>query len=53
MKAMPESFLLRERLRPPKQSAINSRLLKRTVSPREKPSHIKHLPSAEMVSVKE
>jgi hypothetical protein len=53
MKAAPESFLLGERLRPPKQSAMNSRLSKRTVLLREKPLHVKHSPSAEMASADE
>jgi hypothetical protein len=52
-KAAPESFLLGERLRPPKQSTMNSRLPKRTVSPREKPPHVKRSPSAEMMSADE
>jgi hypothetical protein len=33
-----------ERIRPPKRSAMNSRLPKQMVSPREKPSHNKHSP---------
>jgi hypothetical protein len=53
MKAAPESFLLGERLRTQKQSAMNSRLPKRTVLPREKPLHIKHSPSVETASTDE
>jgi hypothetical protein len=51
--AVYESFLRGERLRPPKQLAMNSRLPKWTVSPREKPLHIKRSPSAETASVSE
>jgi hypothetical protein len=42
MKTVPKSFLLGERLRPPKQSAMNSWLPKRMVLLREKSPHIKH-----------
>jgi hypothetical protein len=45
MKMVPKSLHLGERLRPLKQSAMNSRLPKRTVSPREKPPHVKWSPS--------
>jgi hypothetical protein len=47
MKAAPESYLLGERLRPLKQSTMNSRLPKRMVSPREKPLHVRRSPSVE------
>jgi hypothetical protein len=53
MKVMLESFLLGERLRPPKQSAMNSRLPKRTVSSRRKPPHIKCSPLVETLSAEE
>jgi hypothetical protein len=42
-----ESSPMGERLRPPKQSVMNSRLPKRMVSPREKPSHDRHSPLGE------
>jgi hypothetical protein len=38
MKTAPESLPLGERLKRLKQSTMNSKLPKRTVSPREKPS---------------
>jgi hypothetical protein len=50
MKAAPKSFLMGERLRSPKQSAMNSRLPKRMVSLREKPPHVRCSPSAETMS---
>jgi hypothetical protein len=53
MKVELKSFLLGERLRPVKQSAMNSRLPKRMVLLREKPPHVKHSPSVEMVSADE
>jgi hypothetical protein len=42
MKIASELPPLGERLRPPKQSAMNSRFPKRTVSIREKPPHVRH-----------
>jgi hypothetical protein len=51
MKVAPESFLLGQRLRLPKQSTMNSRLQNRAISPRDKPLHVKCSPSVEMVSV--
>jgi hypothetical protein len=53
MKVVFESFLVGERLRPSKQSAMKSRLPKRMVSSREKPPHIKCPQSVEMASVDE
>jgi hypothetical protein len=53
MKAAPKSFLMGERLRPPKQSAMNSRLPKPVISLREKPLHVQRSPSVEMVSADE
>jgi hypothetical protein len=53
MKGAPESFLLGERLRPLKQSAINSRLTKQMVSPWEKPPHDKCALSIETASADE
>jgi hypothetical protein len=53
MKAVPESYLMQERLRPLKWSAMNSRLPKRTVSLREKPPHVRPSPSAETASINE
>jgi hypothetical protein len=50
MKAATELLLLRERLKPPKSSAMNSKLPRRTVSPREKPPHVKRSPSAATAS---
>jgi hypothetical protein len=41
MRAESESLPLGERLKPPMRSAMNSRLLRRMVSPWEKPSHVK------------
>jgi hypothetical protein len=41
MKMVPELFPLGERLRLSKMSAMNSRLPKRMVSPREKPPQVK------------
>jgi hypothetical protein len=40
-----EPSLPRERHRPPKKSAMNSRLPKQMVSPRENPPHVKRSPS--------
>jgi hypothetical protein len=42
-----------ERLRLPKQSAMNSRLPKQTVSSRENPLHVRHSPLVETASVDE
>jgi hypothetical protein len=53
MKMVPESVPLGERLRLPEQSAINSKLLKRTVLPSEKPLHVNHSLSVVTVSVDE
>jgi hypothetical protein len=53
MKAAFESFLLGERHMPLKKSAMNSRLLKWTVSLREKPPHVKRTPSPVTVSADE
>jgi hypothetical protein len=53
MKTSPESLPLGERLRPPKQSMLISRLLKRTVSPRGKLPQARCLPSVVMASVDE
>jgi hypothetical protein len=53
MKAVPESFLLGEKLRPPKQSVMNSRLPKRMVSLNEKPPHVKCSSSVETASADE
>jgi hypothetical protein len=53
MKAAPKSFLMGERLRPPKQSAMNSRLPKPVISLREKPLHVQRSPLVEMVSADE
>jgi hypothetical protein len=53
MKVVFESFLLRERLRPPKQSAMNSRLPKQTVSLREKLWNVKCSLLVETMSVDE
>jgi hypothetical protein len=50
MKAATELLLLGERLKPPKSSAMNSKLPRRTVSPREKPPHVKRSPSAATAS---
>jgi hypothetical protein len=50
MKAVLESFLLGERLRLPKQSAMNSMLPKRTVSLTVKPPHVKRSLSVETAS---
>jgi hypothetical protein len=50
MKVVLESFLLEERLRPLKQSVMNSRLPKQMVSLREKPPHIKPSPSEDTTS---
>jgi hypothetical protein len=52
-KTVPESLCLAERLRPPKQLAMNSRLPKRTVSSREKPLHVRHSSSVVTVRVDE
>jgi hypothetical protein len=49
MKAAPAAPLLGERHRPLKQSVMNSKFPRRTVSPRENPPHIKHSPSAAMM----
>jgi hypothetical protein len=53
MKAVPESFLLGERLMSPKQSTMNSRLPMRTVSPREKPPHVRRSQLVEIMSADE
>jgi hypothetical protein len=53
IKAAPESFLPGERLMPPKQLVMNSTLLKRMISPREKPPHVRHSTSVEIASVDE
>jgi hypothetical protein len=44
-KMAPESFPLRERLRLPMQSVLNSRPPKQTVSPRDKPLWVRRSPS--------
>jgi hypothetical protein len=44
MMVVPEPFPRGKRLRPVKELAMSSRLSKRTVLPREKPSHDKHSP---------
>jgi hypothetical protein len=43
---VPETSPEGERLMPPKRSMMNSRLQKQMVSPREKPPHDRHSPSA-------
>jgi hypothetical protein len=53
MTAASELSLLGERLKPLKQSTMNSRLPKQIVSLRENPSHVKHSPSVETVIVDE
>jgi hypothetical protein len=53
MKTTPESLPLGERLRLPMQSAWNSRLPKRMVSPREKLQLVRCSPSVVMASVNE
>jgi hypothetical protein len=53
MKVASEPSPLGERLRPLKQSAMNSRLPKQIVLPREKPPHDRHSPSAAMASMYE
>jgi hypothetical protein len=53
MKVVPESFLMGERLRPPKLLVMNSRLPKRTVSSSEKPLHDRRSPLAETMSTDE
>jgi hypothetical protein len=53
MRAASESLPLGERLRLPKQSAMNSRIFKQTVSPWEKPPHVKCSPSTETASADE
>jgi hypothetical protein len=53
MKAASESFLLRERLMPPKQSAMTSSLSKRMISLSEKPPHVKRSTSATTTSADE
>jgi hypothetical protein len=53
MKEAPESLPMGERLMPPKQSVMNSRLPKRTVSLRDKPPHVKRSPSVATVSTNE
>jgi hypothetical protein len=52
-KIAPRSLPLEEGFRPLKQSAMNLRLPKRTVSPRENPPHIRHLMSVATMSVNE
>jgi hypothetical protein len=49
MAAAFETSIRGERFRPPKKSAMNSRLPNRMVSPREKPSHDRHSTSVVMV----
>jgi hypothetical protein len=51
MMVAPEPSPIKERLRPPKLSVMNSRLLKQMGSPKEKTSLNKHLQSAATMSV--
>jgi hypothetical protein len=53
MKVAPESFLLGERLKPSKQSVMNSWFPKQMVSLREKPLHIRCSPLVERASADE
>jgi hypothetical protein len=53
MMVAPEPSPMGERLRPLKRSAMNSRLPKRMVSPREKTSHDRCSPSAATASADE
>jgi hypothetical protein len=53
MKAASKSSILGERLRPPKQSVMNSTLPKWIVSQRENPPHNRRSPSVEMASADE
>jgi hypothetical protein len=53
MKAAPKSFLMGERFKLSKQSAMNSILPKQTVLPREKSPHIRRSPLVETTSIDE
>jgi hypothetical protein len=50
-KMAPELLPLGERLMLPKESAMNSRVPKQMVSPREKPPQVRYSPSVVMSSV--